>query len=488
MADLQALIDAGMSPLDAASLAADLQRYETTGAPQLPFGLGGLGPAAVDAANYDYQTFTAPLSNKGNPTATFGNITNTFGLAPDQQIRLVDDTGKVIYSGTGYDAANEAIKLAQGLTDAGGKKAAWEIQTTPSATQTMWGAASPQDGWKTIAQENKNKSPLGAIADIALPIVGGMINPLLGAAAGSALSSVAQGRSLGNTLLRAGIAAGGSALGEGIFGKAIPAGATDAAISSNINNAINTAFQAAQQGAASSLGSVYGSALGGAVAGSGVGAGLGAGIGSAAFPDEIIVTGMRAAAPTFPSSAITSAAPSIFDAIANKYPSYTPPNQQPMTPEPAPDEIVVNAQVPPTVPIPTPVPSITGSLLANAAQTALPETGPIDTVKKPSLLDKALGSMSIADYLTLGGIAASGVGSLMGGGGGGAAVQTPYTSPFGAIGGFGAGRDMRANPNIADYERYGFGPEATFFQPQYNQLVSSTFQPAPQAYKPLING
>jgi hypothetical protein len=52
---------------------------------------------------------------------------------------------------------------------------------------------------------------------------------------------------------------------------------------------------------------------------------------------------------------------------------------------------------------------------------------------------------------------------------------------------------MRVNPNIADYERYGFGPEAMFFRPEYSQLFAAA--PAAQAqpaattnpvYTPLI--
>jgi hypothetical protein len=32
---------------------------------------------------------------------------------------------------------------------------------------------------------------------------------------------------------------------------------------------------------------------------------------------------------------------------------------------------------------------------------------------------------------------------------------------------------MRANPNITDYERYGFGPEAMFFTPNYSRVFSA---------------
>jgi len=62
--------------------------------------------------------------------------------------------------------------------------------------------------------------------------------------------------------------------------------------------------------------------------------------------------------------------------------------------------------------------------------------------------------------------------------GGGTGPTTPYVSPFGTGVGFGTGRDMRANPTIMDYERYGFGPEAMFFQPGYGLLSAGA---APQA-------
>ena len=90
--------------------------------------------------------------------------------------------------------------------------------------------------------------------------------------------------------------------------------------------------------------------------------------------------------------------------------------------------------------------------------------------EKQSLLDRLTANMGLTDYLT----AASLLGSAFGGGGGGGATAgAPYVSPFGAGAGFGTGQDYRVNPNIADYERYAFGPEASFFAPGYSQLVSS---------------
>jgi hypothetical protein len=76
------------------------------------------------------------------------------------------------------------------------------------------------------------------------------------------------------------------------------------------------------------------------------------------------------------------------------------------------------------------------------------------------------------------------------GSGSGTGTATPYVSPFGTGTGTGTGvgfvprQDMRANPNITDYERYGFGPEASFFQPGYGLLGSAAPAPAPAPASP----
>jgi hypothetical protein len=101
------------------------------------------------------------------------------------------------------------------------------------------------------------------------------------------------------------------------------------------------------------------------------------------------------------------------------------------------------------------------------------------------LLSKLLSGLGVSDYVTLasllGGAIAGG-----GGGGGGGTTAGPYVSPFGAgAGGIGTGRDYRIDPKIVDYERYGFGPEATFFSPDYSRLVSgSSGAPAPTTAGP----
>ena len=70
--------------------------------------------------------------------------------------------------------------------------------------------------------------------------------------------------------------------------------------------------------------------------------------------------------------------------------------------------------------------------------------------------------LSATQLATLGSLGLSGLNSLFGGGsGGGAGTGTPYVSALGAMPNFTPRTQI--NPNITDYERYGFGPEALFF-------------------------
>jgi hypothetical protein len=105
-----------------------------------------------DDPNTEY--ISAPRSNRGNAT---GGAGNTFIMRADQPVRLVDlNTNTVIYEGTGYDAAREATRLGQNLSDTMGRKAQYNIQT-----------ANPAGEYTTVANEKKNKSTLGQIANVA---------------------------------------------------------------------------------------------------------------------------------------------------------------------------------------------------------------------------------------------------------------------------------------------------------------------------------
>ena len=425
----------------------------------------------------DYQYFTAPLSNLGNTTATYGGQNNLV-VAPDTPIRVVNNaTGEVIYSGTGYEGAQAAIDAASALSASAGNKANWDIQVVRPGGQDF----------ESVSTDRPNSRTLGMLADIALPVAASFIpgvGPVLGATLGSTASSVAQGRSLKDTLLRAGLTAATAGLAKGIQG--IPSGATDAAISANVNNAINTAYQAAQSGALSALSPIYGAAAGGLAGGAGslagsalsslpsnlaaidaasqaylsnagLNAGSMAGLGVDQFGNVIDDTGAIVATAGGSSSVVpvvgtlaaggAAAATSGGGAGANAASDAA---------------ISQNTQ--------------------NAVDTAYSnaQTGASDALKAAGYNGMGAGpfvaggagaaagggvfgtGLSLAQLASITGIGVDLLGKLIGGGGDEGAT-TPYTSPFGAGPTFAPAARTQINPNIADYEKYGFGPEAMFF-------------------------
>lgn len=299
--------------------------------------LGNLNFGNFGITNPDYtsnfRTFTAPKSNKGNPTSTVAKKDNTFTLIESQPIRLVDQrTGKVIFQGTGYEAADKAIELAAALTKAGGNKADWEIQTgqfkNPGSGDLVFG-----DTFKIVANEKKNSSilnealdilgdaalgfiiggPIGAaiaagasaagvnVSDIAYPIIAtAVLGPVgwagvAGAAAlGSAVSSVVQGRSAEETLIRAGVTGLTAGLMEG----------TD--IGGRVSDAVGGVLK--DIGVESQVGNII----------SGIG---GSGTVDAVTGDIIVRAATDAAAASITSGAV---APAIVDAVKTVVPNYQP--------------------------------------------------------------------------------------------------------------------------------------------------------------------
>jgi len=480
-----------------------------------------------------YSLVQAPLSNKGNPTSQGFN--NLMLVEQSQPVRIVDKSGEVLFEGIGPEAAQQAVVIGKGLSDTLGKKAGWDIQTVPVGTSDF----------KTIANEKVNNSALGVIADIGLPILasalipgGGLLGTILPSAAGSAASSVAQGRSLGDTLLRAAIAGGGAGLGESVFGPGIPSGNAVAPTASlaadvlpNLPSLLDDiAATAAQNVAAAGLGaiapavipSIAGDIVATAIktaapsiAGSAIGSTAGSALSSALMPETIVQAQTQ---PRYEAPTVTPPVSLTNDILVNAQTQTAPQSETPsVAPQVSfPSDILVNAQTQPTtqpntqsvappVSFPTDI-LVTAPTAAPVTPSPVPDVGPLDIAGTPisellkdvamgpenkSLLDRITSNMGVTDYLT----AASLLGSAVagGGGGGGTGATTPYVSPFGAGTGFGAGMDYRAQPNILDYERYGFGPEAMFFRPEYSRLVSgaSAAPAAPAAsttpiYQPLI--
>ena len=208
--------------------------------------------------------------------------------------------------------------------------------------------------------------------------------------------------------------------------------------------------------------------------------------------DTIVVTAPQAVAAPVPNYG--GALSGVFEPIATEFlPKSVLPEPLPSEPAPADDTIVVTGNVP-TV---TQDPGL-GSVLGGLPSILAPMTpDPALTDNKFDFKDVLGTGLSLPELISIGGIGADLLKNLLGGGGG-TGTATPYVSPFGTGVGFGTGQDMRANPNIIDYERYGFGPEAMFFQPGYGLLGStgaSAPAPAPQAqpvmitnprYEPLI--
>jgi hypothetical protein len=497
---------------------------------------------------------------------------NVFAVTPDQPVRLVDlNTKKVIFEGTGADAAREATRLGQSITDARGNKAAYDIQT-----------ADPSGSYVTVANEKRNKSVLGKIGDVVgtvAPLALGFVpgfgqlslalkmaaaagagglgaalkgdDILKGALLGGATAGIASGTGLdkaiggvlggvGGGAVQGAAQAGGQAAGDIVVtglskGLQAAGGALGQAALSEAGNAAARALSGyktpAEQFAQQPLPQAFqppvdmyagldpinvlasrsylspealaavmaGGVLPAATAGN-VGAGSN-GVDGADANDgyvdpetgDIVVSKYRPINPPggLDPIAIAAATGLPIGSILESLGPLNPPPADPalMQPETLPEDIVVSGRLPTTTPLPIPgfaaaIPAIIPGALTAAQTSSTP----------PSTKDGVLGTgLNIPQLLSIGGIGADLLQSLLAGGGG-TGTATPYVSPFGTGVGFARGQDMRANPNILDYERYGFGPEAMFFRPEYSGLASGGTAPtqAPQAmtinpvYQPLI--
>ena len=201
----------------------------------------------------DYQYFTAPLSNRGRTTATYGGKNNLV-VAPDTPIRVVDNkTGEVIYSGIGYEGAQSAIDAAKALSASGGSKANWDIQVTrPGGNK-----------FESVSTERPDDM-VGKIAGMALPIAVSFIPGLQGvgavlanAAAGAAGAAIA-----GGDPLKGGIMGGLTAAGTQFLPKPL----TDLGLGAKAAKAVGAGIGATAGGIATGQ-PLDRSLLGGAIAG-----------------------------------------------------------------------------------------------------------------------------------------------------------------------------------------------------------------------------
>lgn len=209
---------------------------------------------------------------------------------PSAQYRMWDERGKnkIVASGTGQEALQQIYDLANQYNKEQGNKANYGIERLNPATGK----------WERVAENDPAKNIVGKIADIALPVAGSLLLPGvggalggalgagLGAAGGSALSSIAQGRSLGDTLMRAGlsgVAAGGlSAIGGTPFiPSSSPTGALGGVAAGGVAGANQMALAGLKAAGLQSLANPGITVLGN-VAGAGLGSAAGGALGSAA--------------------------------------------------------------------------------------------------------------------------------------------------------------------------------------------------------------
>ena len=528
----------------------------------------------------------------GEKGLSFGED-NTFNVGEDQEVRVLDAEGNVIFSGSGVEGAKRAVAVGQSLSNDLGKNANFKIQTGERTINTDGSVGGTR--YIDVAYAAPRQTGLGFLADNVLPFAASFIpgiGPIAGAALGSALSSGLQGRSLQDALVRAAIAGGSAYAGGQLLGPATPA-ASSSVTGGNIASAAIPAgsfdgilVNATRAAAPSLVGSAVGGALGSGLSGvtgsnppsqnlaqqtpadlyagiepidvlatrfaSGSGAPFGAAFPipvsamlsgelnaaqptpaeqpATATPEEIVVTAPKSYLSPESLAGIMATFGGGILPPAQSFPQQPTPTPQPETVQPVVEEpgtivtgmesynptellailggagalataaatagggagassnvvngvdqasgdIVVSGSVPGAAPIPAVIaglggiPAITQGALT-AAQTA--GTPPSD---KSGFLGTGL---TIPQLLSIGGVGADLLKSLLAGGGGDTGAGVPYVSPFGTGAGFAPRQDMRANPNIIDYERYGFGPEAMFFKPQYTGLLPAN-APAPQA-------
>jgi hypothetical protein len=104
---------------------------------------------------FEEQLITAPISNKGNPTAYGAN--NQFYMSPNNLVRIVDrSTNTVLFEGVGYDAAKKAVEIGQNLTDTMGRSASYQIET-----------GTTPDNYSPVANEKYNPSTISKIGNVA---------------------------------------------------------------------------------------------------------------------------------------------------------------------------------------------------------------------------------------------------------------------------------------------------------------------------------
>jgi len=414
------------------------------------------------------------LLGSENKGGTNVNESMNFAAIPGQSYRLVNNaTGDVLGEASTPEGISALVEQSNAISKQLGKKADLSFETsTPAA---LGGGYSP------IFQDQPNElvgGVLGNVMDIGLPVIGAALGGPIGAGLASAASSAAQERSLKDTLIRAALTAGTTAL---VPGAPTPSGATVGANLPSWGSMVAPyAANAGTTAAVNAAGSAIAPAIG-----------------------DIVVTGARNAIPSTLFPAVTGGiSNTLLDRVINQpsQPTETPQQPQPEYTAPS-DELVVTAKSAAPVNFGPEasfvLPSVGSAVGSAIASTTTPDLSQPAEADQKGFLKKPINEWNFSDWrnaATLASLGVSGIGELFGSGSGGAGTAVPYVSPFGPDGGVGGlpmGQSRQLNPNIADYEKYGFGPEAMFFASQPSSLLAPTTA-APESatvnpkYVPLI--
>lgn len=477
---------------DAAALAAAQQSgISNIGYYVNPTGAGDIIPGLVpsimqnlgmyDPAYWAVMQTYGSEANQANPT----DVTEkeTFAVNPTLSYRLVDGSGKVLGTANTPQEIAALVAQANQLSQDKGAKAVWSLEqsTIPAGAVTD----TNKMGWVPVASDQNSElldTPMKLIlAGMLATTAAGALQP--GGFAGAGASSGTAAGAAG------GAAAGGAATGAATGGGLLASTVAPAVAAGDI---VVTAggLGALTAGQAAALGAAAGGVGLGAASGSGAGAGAGAAPTPTPtptpVPGEILVT-----APANAGAQLTTA-----QMLASLGIPLTPFATAPTTAPVAPptDSGAITVTAPTTMPPAVPTWLIPAGASAAAFGAAAVGGAAAPPPADKGIFGKPIGQWTAGDWLTAASLGGGLLQRIIGQGGGQSGPSGyPYSSGFGLLSP-NAGKDMRVNPNITDYETYGFGPEATFFDPNYNKIVSgamtssATPTTTPATYRPLING
>lgn len=454
-----------------------------------------------------------------DPRTNRANSAGFVPLTPGSQYQLINNaTGEVVSAGAGEQGFRDVITQAQALSADGGKKANWAIM-----------AAGPDGQFRQVSADTPDRGFLGTIADIALPalgaialpgvggFLGGALGSGLGAAGGSAISSVAQGRSLQDTLLRAGLSGVGAGVGASALGSPLT-GASNAASASGAGAAagqLGSQVAAAPfrdatgalvlSGIAGGGSGLTGATLGGAAAGAlsnfaSMPAGRGADLADRVFQQsdtptpepfrdpvtgDLVLTGTSTTPPLAPSTSTGGVLPVVAAGTAGSVFNAVNPDDNVIEVEKARQKAREGEKL---------TPADLDLILDSGTGTPqdLADKGITDEGEVKKSLGDRLKDLSLADYLKIAGL---GLGLLGGAGGGqgnrgvipaglGSGVNPVFSGGLprptlpGASTGFAPRDPATLRPQTAqDWYRYGYGPEQSFFNyvPQGQPNTSRAF-------------